>query len=177
MKLIFGLLKGFAIVVVAMIAIAFLLPSDVSVSRSTLIAAPTEEIFPYVNSMQATEAWSPWLSRDPDVVLTYEGPEEGVGNTLRWTSDDPSVGTGIQVIIASTPNERVDTALDFGPQGLANAYFDLAPADGGTLVAWGFETDLGMNPIARWMGLMFDGWIGADYEKGLANLKALVEGG
>ncbi|SEW31162.1 Polyketide cyclase / dehydrase and lipid transport [Aliiroseovarius sediminilitoris] len=177
MKLVFGLLKGFAIVVVALIAIAFLLPSEVSVSRSIQISAPAADIFPHVNSMQATEAWSPWLSRDPNVELTYEGPEDGVGNTLRWSSDEPSVGTGIQVITASTPNERVETALDFGPQGLANAYFDLEPADGGTLVTWGFDTKLGMNPFARWMGLMFDSWIGADYEKGLANLKALVEAG
>lgn len=176
MKLVIGFLKGLAVLVIALIAIAFLLPSEVAVSRSTLISAPAEDIFPHVNSMQATEAWSPWLSRDPNVVLTYEGPETGVGNTLRWTSDEPSVGNGIQVIIASTPNERVETALDFGPQGLANAYFDLEPADEGTLVTWGFETKLGMNPIARWMGLMFDGWVGADYETGLANLKALVEG-
>lgn len=176
MKLVFGLLKGFAIVVIALIAIAFLLPSEVSVSRSTVIAAPTEDVFPHVNSMQATEAWSPWLSRDPNVELSYDGPEEGVGNTLRWASDEPSVGNGIQVITASIPNERVETAIDFGPQGLASAYFDLEPADGGTLMTWGFNTKLGMNPFARWMGLMFDGWIGADYEKGLANLKALIEG-
>ena len=127
--------------------------------------------------MQATEAWSPWLSRDPNVQLSYDGPEEGVGNTLRWTSDQADVGNGIQVITASTPNERVDTALDFGGQGLANAYFLLAPADGGTQVTWGFDTELGMNPMARWMGLMFDKWIGADYEAGLANLKKVVEGG
>ena len=52
----------------------------------------------------------------------------------------------------------------------------LAAADGGTEVTWGFETDLGMNPVGRWMGLMMDSWIGADYEAGLARLKALVEG-
>ena len=46
----------------------------------------------------------------------------------------------------------------------------------GTKITWGFDSDLGMNPIARWMGLMFDSWIGADYETGLANLKNLVEG-
>ncbi|MCK8464582.1 SRPBCC family protein [Aliiroseovarius sp. S1339] len=177
MKLIFGALKGFAILAIVLVAIAFLLPSEVSVSRTTVIAAPADDIFPHVNSMQATQDWSPWLSRDADVELVYEGPEQGVGNTLRWMSDQPDVGNGIQVITASTENERVETALDFGPQGLANAYIDLEPVDGGTQVTWGFDTKLGMNPMARWMGLMFDGWIGKDYEVGLANLKALVEGG
>jgi hypothetical protein len=32
-----------------------------------------------------------------------------------------------------------------------------------------------MNPMARWMGLMFDRWIGADYEAGLAKLKQVAE--
>jgi effector-binding domain-containing protein len=32
-----------------------------------------------------------------------------------------------------------------------------------------------MNPIARYMGLMFDSWIGKDYDAGIANLKRVVE--
>ncbi len=34
---------------------------------------------------------------------------------------------------------------------------------------------VGMNPIGRYMGLMFDSMIGKDYEAGLAELKKLVE--
>ena len=37
--------------------------------------------------------------------------------------------------------------------------------------------DLGNNPIARYVGLMFDKWIGGDYEKGLARLKQVMEQG
>jgi len=44
------------------------------------------------------------------------------------------------------------------------------------LLEWNFRTDLGMNPIARWMGLGMEGWVGGDYEKGLATLKAQIEG-
>jgi hypothetical protein len=42
-------------------------------------------------------------------------------------------------------------------------------------VTWGFDCDLGTNPIMRYVGLMFDQWIGADYEKGLAKLKEVME--
>ena len=58
----------------------------------------------------------------------------------------------------------------------AVANFELVESDGKTAVTWGFETDLGSNPMARWMGLMMDSWVGGDYEAGLSNLKALVEG-
>ena len=51
----------------------------------------------------------------------------------------------------------------------------LEPAGSGTRVTWGFTSNLGSNPVMRWMGLMFDRWIGPDYEQGLANLKKVAE--
>lgn len=171
------ILAGVVVVVVVLTGAAYLLPRDVEVARSITINATAEEIFPHVNSMQKTEAWSPWLDRDPDVQLTYEGPETGVGNKLTWTSEDPQVGNGTQVIIASVENERVETDLDFGPMGTAKARFVLAAAGDATEVTWGFASDMGLNPMWRWMGLMMDRWVGGDYETGLGNLKTLVEGG
>ena len=177
MRFIRRLITAVVVIVVVLVAVAFLLPREVEVARSITIDAPAEEIFPHVNSMQMTEAWSPWLERDPEVQLTYAGPEAGVGKKLTWASEVPEVGSGTQEITASVENERVETALDFGPMGTANASFVLAAADGGTEVTWGFVTDLGMNPMARYMGLMMDRWVGGDYETGLGNLKTLVEGG
>lgn len=165
------------VVVVLLVAGAYLLPRTVTVERTAMIDAPPEAVFPHVNSLKLAEAWSPWLDRDPNVQLTYAGPEEGVGNRMSWTSDDPNVGNGAQEITLSTPNERVESALDFGDMGTAEAWFDLAPAGDGTEVTWGLDADMGNNPVGRWMGLMMDRWVGADYEKGLARLKAVVEAG
>lgn len=162
--------------VVVFIGGAFVLPKEVAVARSIEIDAAPAEIFPYVNSLKAGAEWSPWLGRDPDVQLAYSGPDEGVGAKLDWASDHPQVGSGSQFISASVPNEKVTTDLDFGDMGKAVANLELVENAGKTTVTWGFETDLGSNPVARWMGLMMDKWVGGDYEAGLANLKALVEG-
>ena len=78
---------------------------------------------------------------------------------------------------ASTENELVETALDFGAMGSADAKFVLSAKDGGTEVEWGFVSDMGMNPIGRWMGLMIGGAVGDDYERGLAKLKEIAEAG
>ncbi|MEM8728619.1 MAG: SRPBCC family protein [Pseudomonadota bacterium] len=172
------ILRILAALVVVLILVAlggFLLPRDVSVSRSIDIDAPADAIFPYVNSMQKTSEWSPWLDRDPDIQLSYGGPDAGVGNTMSWTSDVPDVGSGSQEITASTENSQVKTALDFGDMGTADATFDLAPEGTGTKVTWSFHTDTGMNPVMRYFGLMMDGFVGPDYETGLENLKTLVE--
>lgn len=175
MRLIKNTLIGLVVLAVALAAIGFLLPRVVTVERSTVIAAPAEKVFGYVNSLRRANEWSPWAERDPEMKLTFDGPDEGVGAKMAWTSDNPDVGTGSQEIVESVPYERVRVALDFGDMGDGNAGFALTPEGDGTKVVWDFRTDLGSNPVARYFGLMFDRWIGADYEKGLAKLKALVE--
>ena len=163
--------------VVLLAAGAFLLPREVAVERSIAIDAPPDAVFPHLNSTQAMGEWSPWLGRDPNIQLAFSGPETGAGNKLDWTSEVPEVGNGSQEITAVVENERVETALDFGEMGTAEAWLTLAPSGDSTEVVWGFVTDTGMNPMARYFGLMMDKWVGGDYETGLANLKALVEGG
>ncbi len=176
MRLIKRILVTLLVIILALVGVSYLLPGKAEVSRSITIDAPASAIFPYVNSMQETEKWSPWLSRDPETKLSYSGPDQGVGNTLNWSSEHPQVGTGSQEIVESVENQQVSTALDFGPMGTAEASFVLQPEGSGTQVTWGFTSDLGMNPMSRWMGLMMDKWVGSDYERGLDNLKALVEG-
>ena len=176
MRLIKRLLATLLVVVIALVAIAYILPREVTVTRSTTINAAPPAVFAQVNALQAGENWSPWLDRDPDVQLTYSGPNSGVGNKLQWASDHPQVGNGTQEITASTENERVETALDFGDMGKGAAWFALEPSGDGTEITWGLKADMGMNPIGRYMGLMMDKWVGADYEKGLSNLKTLLEG-
>lgn len=170
-KIFYGLIALVVIVVV----IGFLLPSEAEVERSIVIDAPVCTVFAQANSFAQFNKWSPWAKIDPDTVYTYEGPPRGVGAKMSWQSDDSNVGSGSQEIVASEPYETVKTKLDFGPQGTADAHFDLEEEGEGTRVSWGFETDFGSNLIGRYMGLMFDKWVGGDYERGLEALKAHVE--
>ena len=176
MRFVRNILLGLAGLIVLAALGSFLLPRVVTVERTVTIDAPATDIFPLVNSMQRTVEWSPWLEKDPNVVNTFTGPESGVGNKMAWASDSPDVGTGTQEIVESVENQKVTTALDFGAQGLATAEFLLTDSGGGTDVTWTLITDTGFNPMARIFGMMLDGFVGPDYEKGLANLKAVAEG-
>lgn len=173
MRLLGRIILGIVTVVVLLSAGAYLLPRYVIIERSISIDAEAREIFPIVNSLRRGEDWSPWLRTDPDTELTYGGPGEGVGATMEWASE--TIGSGRQEITLSTPDERVETALDFGAQGPATAWFELTPDNSGTRLTWGLTADMGNSPVGRWMGLMMDDWVGADYERGLANIKALAE--
>ncbi len=174
------IVKGIIISIVGLIAvlavIGFFLPREVHVERSVYIEAPPAEVFRLINDMREFNTWSPWYERDPNAVYTFEGPPAGVGAKMTWASDDPNVGSGTSEIIASEPNRLIRTQLDFGEQGDAVAFYKLEPKGSGTQITWGFDTDMGANPVGRYFGLLMDSWVGGDYEEGLANLKKVAEG-
>jgi hypothetical protein len=172
-------IKGLFVLIVALTAffmgVGMLLPGAIHVERSALIAAQPGQIFPYVNNFRKFNAWSPWAQRDPAMTYAFTGPDQGAGAAMAWKSETQGIGS--QQIVASVPDERVVTAMDFGNIGSAQANFLLAPEATGTRVTWSFDTDLPYSPVARWFGLMFPDWIAADYDEGLMRLKNLVEKG
>lgn len=168
---------GIAIValVVAGLAVAFILPRHAVITRSIDIAAPPADVWPIVADLRRFNEWSPWADLDPDAAFTFTGPTDGVGQTLNWESDDQRVGSGAMTVEALDPDTRVDIGVAFADAGTANSFVMLEPAGSGTRATWGFDSDLGFNPIARYFGMMADGVVGPDYEKGLARLKAVAE--
>lgn len=169
------ILKYVGLAAVVAVAIAYILPGQVRVERETVIKAPPADVFKLVNSFENFNDWSPWYERDPNGDYKIEGPATGVGARMIWASEKPDVGEGSQEIVESVQDKLVRTKLDFGEMGDANAFFQIEPTGEHTKLVWGFDTELGLNPISRYFGLMFDRWIGADYEHGLAKLKNLAE--
>lgn len=174
MKTLKRVLIGLVTVIILVLVVGFALPHQVHVERSIVINAPQAQLFDALNGFKRFNEYSPWAALDPNTQYAYDGPESGVGAKMSWVSTDSKVGSGTNEIIESTPPDFIRTRLAFGDQP-AEASFKFEPADGGTRVTWGFDCNLGANPIAHYFGLMFDKWIGSDYEKGLANLKQVME--
>lgn len=168
-------LIALGVVVALLIFIGLALPSGMHVERSIVINAPPSAVFPYVNDLKAFNEWSPWARVDPDTRYTFEGPPSGVGAKMIWSSENPEVGFGAQQITLSEPTRRVEVALDFGAQGMGSSYYDLKPHGTGTEISWGFESQFGYDLVGRYFGLLMDEMVAAEYDKGLANLKEIVE--
>jgi effector-binding domain-containing protein len=165
------------VLLVIAIAAAFMLPRHVRVERSATIAASRSTVFTILDSFRQFNRWSPWLELDPEATYTFEGPAAGAGAKLTWAGNPQTLGSGYQVITASTPYDRIEADVDFGQGGTpAKQVYALAADGSGTKVTWSMEVDLGMNPISRYFGLGFDGMIGKDFEKGLAKLRTFAEG-
>jgi len=170
LKLFIGLLLAIVAVVVGG---GLLLPDTVHVERSIAIDRPPAQIYQFLNGFQRFEEWSPWdKDFDPTTVVTLSGPPSGPGARMDWKGEK---STGAQWITEVVENRKIQVALDFGANGKATAAYVLEPSGAGTRVTWGFDSNFEGNLIGRWMGLMFDKWIGADYEKGLAKMKQVIE--
>jgi len=168
------LVLGLGVLVLILAAVALGLPAHVTVSRSVVINAPEYAIYPYLNTIRRFADWSPWVARDPEMKMTYSGPPEGNGAKVEWESEKPSVGSGSMQIVESEQSRSVDLAANFdGVEGSSS--YQLAPSGAGSKVTWSFSYATGSSPIKRWKGLMLDGFIGAEYLKGLERLKAKVE--
>jgi uncharacterized protein YndB with AHSA1/START domain len=163
-----------ALTIIVIVAGGYLLPGEAVVQRQVTINAPPEKVFAIIGNMKRFNEWSPWAELDPDAQYTIAGTDTGTGQKLSWVSNNPNIGSGSQTIVDFVENRRIGTELDFGDMGKAMASLELAPVGGGTGVTWGFKSQLN-GIMERWFGLLFDRWIGADYEKGLAKLKALAE--
>jgi len=164
----------FAVGLIALVAIAYLLPREMHVERETVVRAPAATIHALIDGYRRFGEWSPWKNLDPDAKYVLSGPEHGVGAKISWSGNPKTIGSGSETIVESRPYDLVRSALELGGD-LATVTFRITPETAGTRVAWRIDMDLGMNPAYRYFGLFFDSMMGKDFENGLANLKALAE--
>ena len=165
----------------AIVAGGLFLPHQFHVERSITVDRPASVVFTLLNNFQAFNEWSPWAARDPEATYEYSGPQSGPGARMSWKGDPRTVGEGWQQIVGSVPGRRIDIQMDFGAQGRAQSYFDLSEDPQGTLLTWGFETDVSEGSgvlgtlVGKYFGLFLDRWVGADYEQGLQGFKQFAE--
>jgi uncharacterized protein YndB with AHSA1/START domain len=164
------------VIVVVFIVVASMQPSEFSVTRTATISAPPPAVFAQVNDLHKWEEWSPWAKRDPAAKKTYEGPSAGTGAIYRWAGNK-EVGEGSLTITESRPNDLIRMKLEFLKpfQATNTVEFTFKPQGDQTLVTW---TMMGKNNfIAKVLHLFMDmdKMVGGDFEKGLAQIKSLVE--
>jgi hypothetical protein len=176
-KIILGIVVATLAAAALFCVVVALQPNDYRVTRSATMAAPAEEVFSHVNDFHKWNAWSPWAKLDPDAKNSFEGSEAGEGAVFRWSGND-EVGEGSLTILESKPNEHIGMKLEFirpFPDSCLTE-FDFQPAGNETKVTW---TMLGRHPgfvsKAFCFVMNMDKMIGRDFDKGLANIKAIVE--
>lgn len=159
--------------VAMLIVVGLLLPRQPRVEVSLAIDAPAATVFALVNDPRRMALWSPMMHRDPNARIVYSGPARGIGAGMTW--DGAIIGSGTQLITASSPFSRVETSINAGSGGPARSWFDLAVSGDSTTVTWAFATDYGYNVVGRYLALFVDDVIRREHAAGLRALKDLAE--
>lgn len=165
-----------AVIILIFVIVVSSRPADFSCQRNTVIGAQPSAVFPHVNDLHKWQVWSPWAKKDPEAKNAFEGPPAGVGASMSWAGNN-DVGEGTMSIIESNPSESVKLQLEFRKPfaGTNLAEFTFKPEAGKTNVTW---TMTGKNTFFFKAFSLFvdcDKMIGGDFEKGLADLKRIVE--
>lgn len=175
-KLLLAISAIIAIAVAIVLISAVMQADDLKVTRSATFNAPPEKVFEQVNDFRKWDAWSPWAKLDPNMTVTHSGAANGIGAAYSWKGNG-DVGEGKMTITASHPYEHIGIDLDFiAPMEAKNKTDFTFKANGDkTDVTW---TMVGKkNFVTKIFGVFFDmdKLIGADFEKGLVQMKPIVE--
>ena len=165
------------VVLVAVIAIlAALQPTHYRIERSATINAPASVVFAQVNDFHKWEAWSPWAKIDPAMKQNYEGASSGTGAIYTWAGNN-QVGEGRMTITESHPSDLIKIKLEFiKPWSATNATdFAFKPQGNQTAVTWTMDGDNNFMGKAFGLFMNMDKMVGGDFEKGLAQMKAVSE--
>jgi len=172
------ILLALVALVVLFVFVVALQPSDYRVERSVTIAAPASTVFPNVNDFHKWQAWFPWAKLDPDAKIAFAGPEAGEGTIMTLNGDD-KVGEGKMTLVESEPDEAVKIKVEFTRpfEAGTNSDFGFSPKGEETEVVWAMHGT--HNFMEKALCLVMDGlgMMGNDIDRGLSQLKSVVEQG
>jgi hypothetical protein len=171
------ILISVAVIVLLLVVIIALQPSEFRVARSTAISAPPPAAFAQVNDFHKWEAWNPWGKIDPAMKQAHDGAPAGTGAVYTWAGNN-EVGAGRMTIIESRPTELIRIKLEFfKPFAATNtAEFTFKPEGNQTAVTWSMFGEKNFMAKAVHLFMNMDRMIGGQFEKGLASMKSIVEG-
>ncbi|MEA5428919.1 SRPBCC family protein [Arcicella lustrica] len=178
MKIAKKILLSLAILIAVLLLVALFTQKDYVVEREISINKPKKEVFDYIKYLKNQNEYSVWAKMDPAMKKEFKGTDATVGFVSAWESDSADVGQGEQEIKKIIDGERIETEIRFIKpfESIAPSYMTTDSIDvGQTKVKWAFE---GHTPYPMNLMLLFfdmETMIGGDLEKGLANLKVILE--
>ena len=159
--------KQFLILILALVSIvlivALFVASDFEVSRSVEIEKERAEVFDYVRYLENHENFSVWSAIDPNIQQSYVGSEGNVGSIYKWNSEHEDV---------------IFYELRFKKpwESTAQASLNLKKISStSTKVVWSFQGNMPWPWNITLLFMDMDSELGPDLEKGLENLKNILE--
>jgi hypothetical protein len=146
------------------------------IEKSIDINRNSKEVFDYLKLTKNQDSFSIWNMTDPSMKKEYRGTDGTVGFIYGWDSTNKNVGAGEQEITGIDEEKRIEYAIRFFRPMKNTGKSEFLIASRGekvTSLVWTFDSPSKfpmslLSPMFKWM-------LGKDLEKGLENLKEILE--
>lgn len=161
------------ILIAAFILSGFFLSRTISVSVSQQIKSPPYKVYEQIYDLKNWNNWCIWLK---DSTLGKLGLEKTNTATLNQISFyNRHLGNCSIKTIDFTPFDSLSFVTEFNKFGNAAIKFALDKHDSVTTVHCTFISDLGKNPLNRWISLYYRQKLISDLESNLSNLSYIID--
>ncbi|NRA46208.1 MAG: SRPBCC family protein [Oligoflexales bacterium] len=146
-----------------------------SLSRSTKIDLPIQDVFKMVGDFATWKAWSPWLCQEPECPVQISGSPLERGHKQKW--DGKRIGAGEMFLVDLKADQLLTYELNFTKpwKSKSDVSFEFIAEGASTILTWKMK---GTVPIFLFfLRKMMASFVGADYERGLSMLKEFLETG
>jgi hypothetical protein len=146
------------------------------IEKSIDINRSSGEVFDFLKFTRNQDSFSVWNMTDPAMKKEYRGTDGTVGFIYGWESTNKNVGAGEQEITGIDEGKRIEYALRFfrPMKNTGKSTFRItSKGEKSAAVVWTFDSPSKfpmslLSPMFKWM-------LGKDLEKGLGNLKEILE--
>lgn len=171
------ILKSVLLVIIGLallvMLIALFLPGKLKIVSQKEINLPVNKVYYSLSTFADHGKWDPWLEKDSTAKIVITLSDGTVGSKYSWTSKKS--GAGEMVIDSVVPGKHIALTLAFeGMNQKAYVWNDLTDNNGKTIVTWGFQQKASF-PVGRIFMALIKGKLRKDYDRGLSNLKRLLE--
>jgi hypothetical protein len=146
------------------------------IEKSIEIRKSSNLVFDYLKITRNQDNFSVWNMTDPDMKKEYQGSDGQTGFIYSWDSTNKNVGAGEQEITAIIEGQSIDYVIRFfrPMQNTAKSGFKInSKGVNNSTVVWTFDSP-SKFPMSLFSPI-FKIILGKDLEKGLNNLKQILE--
>jgi hypothetical protein len=146
------------------------------IEKSIEIGRSSKEVFEYLKYTRNQDNFSVWNMADPSMKKDYRGTDGTVGYIYSWDSTNKNVGAGEQETIGIDEGKKILYELRFfrPMRNVGRSYFLInGKGEYSTSVVWIFDSP-SKFPYSL-LAPLFKKMMGKDLEKGLTNLKTILE--
>ena len=146
------------------------------IEKSIEIHKSSKLVFDYLRITKNQDNFSVWNMNDPDMKKTHQGKDGTVGFIYSWDSTMKNVGAGEQEITGIEEGKSIDYAIRFfrPMKNTGKSKFQITSlGEERSSVGWIFDSP-SKFPMSLFSPI-FKKMLGKDLEKGLNNLKSILE--